>query len=693
MAVVALHRLFRPILIAALLYAGNAIAQGNPRQPKPEDIPPQYRPPHPAAKMAQRYFIIDQKRATEDVNGEDALLRAREFKRIDSTYYVGWLYEGAYKFNHSADYLGFKSAIYPLSHALDLIEHDYNKALATRTDDVLTYIPVYKLQIDYTMIANYLMNCYSNTDQPDKVFDLLRRVKRYNFQNQYYLDVYDYMAWTVHRNRFYTHDKYYFLRNSIDENEQLANRYLDTAMRVIAKNKPLNEKFQPNVEKGEKMSVYHYRNILYSYAFNIDSAEYYFDLMRQAGRLPHNNYATFKAVIGDFKTAEKEYKIASEQDNGDKRLQEWAYYTTILNIYKGKPREGIQLAKDMIKAAGTTPGYGWYNIAAARCLLYDGQVAEAQKYTDRAADFKEVHIGTTLGQSHYEFSIQLLKLINKEQEWAMQQFEHKNWWYNPSVLMSMSGKMAEKYTQQFLIINQFAQNPERDRVIYKLFSNESTVSWDEIWYLIHDYSTQYFVKRFEHEAATDKRKYIRKYFKLFSARLKIKQGKYQEAKNELDRLIRTPDIEPEYEKMFMARLYQAEAECAKELKNINDLNDWMYKLYMTYPQVVPFSGLQMNMTLHVSGTADNAVVKKLKDYNINWVTNSSIPSVSAYITFSGSGDKKTITYYVVDRNGNYLVQKQGFTWKKSDEAAQSLAYRLFDIGSRMPDGNNKDKAW
>ena len=670
--------------MAAVLLFSSAIAiaqSGGQRQIKPEDIPPQFRPPHPPAKMANRYFIIDAKRATEDMNGEDALLRAREFKRLDSTYYVGWMFEGAFKFNHAADYLGFKNAIYPLAHALDLLEHDYRRALNVHTSDVLQYIPVYKLQNDYTIIANYLMNCYSNTDQPDKVFDLLLRTKQFNFQNQYYLDVYDYMAWTVHRNRFHTHDKYYFLKNSIEENEQLAMRYLDTAMRVIARNKPLNEKFQAGVEQSEKMSVYHYRNILYSYAFNIDSAERYFGLMRAAGRLPHNNYATFKAVSGDFHTAEQEYNIASQQDNGDKRLQEWAYYTSILDIYKGKPREGAKLAKDMIKAAGTTPGYGWYNIAAARALAYDGQIAEAQRYAERAAEFKEVHIGTTLGQSHYEFSIQLLKLVTKEQEWAMQQFEHRNWWYNPSVLFTMSGKMADKYTQQFLIINQFAQNPERDRVIYKLFSNESTVSWDEIWYLIHDYSTQFFINRFSTEAATDKRPRIRKYFQLFTARLKMKQGKYKDAKRDLDGLLRDTQIDQDYEKLYIARLYQAEAECAKELDNKDEYNDWMYRLYLTYPQLVPYCGMPVNMTLHISGNEDKAVTERLKDCNINWVSGGA-QAVHAYITFSGTGDKKNINYYVTDKNGNYIVKKQGFSWRKADEAAIALAYRLFDIGSK-----------
>ncbi len=678
-------------LAAVMLLGFTAFGQAG-REPKPEDIPPQFRPPHPVDKILPRYFNLDQKRKTSDIFSEDALPRSREFKRIDSTYYVGWMYEGVYKFNHAEDYLGFKNAIYPLEHALALTEHDYSRALATRTSDVATYIPVYKIQIDYTVIANCLMNCYSNTDQPDRVFKLLRRALHWNFQNQYSMDAYNYMAWTVHRNRFYTHAQYDFLRNSIDENEKLASLYLDSSMRMIQRNKPLNEKFQPTVEQREKMGVYHYRNILYSYAFNIDSATRYFELMKQGGGLPHNNFATFKAVCGDFRTAESEYKIASRSDPGDKRLQEWAYYSTILDIYKAKPKAGIQLARDMIRSAGTTPGYGWYNIALSRSLMYDGQISEAKRYAERAAEFKELHIGTTLGQSHYEFSIQLLKLITKEQEWAMQQFEHKNWWYNPSVLLSMSSKLSEKYLQQFLIINQFAQNPERDRVIYKLFANESTVSWDEIWYLVSDFSTQFFINRFQKEAATDKRTYIRKYFELFAARLKMKQGKYKEAKMDLDALTRTTDIDVPYEKLFLARLYQAEAECAKELKFETDQNSWMYKLYVNYPQLVPYTGMAMNMNLHISGNEDKEVVKRLKACNINWVTDSNIPAVHAYIIFSGAKDKKTITYYVLDRNGNYIVPSQAFTWQKAEETGTNLAYKLFDIGGKMPEAE-KETGW
>lgn len=524
--------------------------------------------------------------------------------------------------------------------------------------------------------------------QPDKVYKLLRRTLKWKFQFSLAMDTWNYLAWTVHRNRFYTSARYPFLKNSIDANEKLANSYLDTSLMMIERNRPINEKLAgaiPALSKNadnEKMGVYHYKNILYSYAFNIDSASYYFELMRKAGRLPHNNYANFRGICGDFRTAESEYKLASMQDAGDKRLQEWAYFTSILDIYKARPMAGAGLSRNMIKAAGSTPGYGWYNIALARCMSYDGQINESNRYIDKAAEFKELHIGTTLGQSHYDFSIQLLKLINKEQAWQMEKFEHANWWYNPKVLLSMSQKLSEKYLQQFLIINQFAQNPERDRVIYKLFSTESTVSWDEIWYLVHDFSNQYFIKRFQHEAETDTREYIRKYFELFVARLKMQQGKYKEVKPVLDKLLRDPNTDADYEKLFTARVCQAEAECAKELGNERQQNDWLYRLYNLYPQLVPFTGIPMNMNLHISGETDPEVEKRLRACNIHWVTNRSIPAPDVFITFSHTGKNKDISYYVLDQAGNYIVQQQSFAWQKPDEAGTQLAYRIFNIGSK-----------
>jgi len=629
-------------------------------------------------KAAQRYEI-EAKRMGVDASSEDALPRSREFLRIDSSYYVGWFFEGFYKLNHAADYLGYKNAIAPLERALYLLERDYPKELSTKTNDVQLYFPVYSFQLDYSRIGGALRECYANTEQPEKVVSLMRRAIRWKFQRELYLDAYNYLAWTTHRYRFKTNKEYSFLKGSIEENEALSMRYLDTALRHIQFNRKYNEGlFQPGYEVADKMGVYHYKCILYSYAFNIDSAEKYFGYMRRNNVLPHNNYANFKAVCGQFREAEKEYQIASGIESGDKRLQEWAYYTSILQIGKGKTKDAIQLSEDMIKGFGSSPGFGWYNIALSRALTYDGQLAASQKAVEKAAEFKEVHIGTTLGQSHYDFSIQLLKLIQKEQQIAMQRFEHKDWWYNPKVLGNLTQLSAERLMQQYLIINQFAQNPERDRVVYKLFSTESTVSWDEVWYLMKDFSSAFFVKRFEKELKENQRKPINKYFKLFLARLKIRQKKYSEAKSLLTDIIKDPTIDEEYERLFIARCFQAFAECAEQENDQTEMDKWTYQLIKTYPQLVPFSGLKVNLKLNVSGS-DAAVMKAFQNCNFNF-GNPKADAPIANISFLKNGTKQMIRYSLVDRKGKIIVPEQSFSYKIADKTGIELAYRICGVG-------------
>lgn len=631
---------------------------------------------------AAKRYEINAKRMDSDMYSEDALPRSREFKRIDSTYYVGWMFEGVYKYNHAADYLGFKNASVPLERALNLIERDFKPELRTRSSDLMTYYPVYFYHYEYSTIAFHLLMCYNNMEEPLKSYNLLRRVLKWNFQSDYYnMDVYNHLAWTVHRHRYYTSDKYPFLKNSIEENERLANRYLDSQLRRITINKRLNEQiFRPGYERMEKLAVYHYKSILYSYALKVDSAAHYYNLMRNSPIFPHNNYATFRAICGDFREAEKEYEMAVEQDAGDKRLKEWAYYTASINLYKAQPDKATELMKGMIKANGSTPGFGWYNIALARAMHYNGKISESERYIKRASEFKELHIGTTLSQQHYDFSTQMVKLLNVNAEIEKQKFENANWWYNPKALAKMAKAVSDKYTQQFLIINQFAQNPERDRVVYKLFSTESTVTWDEIWFLIRDFSTRYFITRFEKEVQNDERVYIRKYFKYFIARLHMKLDNYDEARILLDEILRTSDLDIEYEKLFLARVYQAQAECAEEREDNAAYAQWMYRLYNEFPQLVPYTGLQMHMQLHVNGN-DGEVVKRLKDCNIKWVNDPAAPQV--YVTVTPNGKKSKVTYSVRTAN-NVIVPETSYGYDATSplvaDAGINLAYRLFKIG-------------
>ena len=134
---------------------------------------------------------------------------------------------------------------------------------------------------------------------------------------------------------------------------------------------------------------------------------------------------------------------------------------------------GINELKEVIKANGSTPGFGWYNTALARDLLYDGQIEYAKRYALKAEQFKEIHIGTTLGQSHYDFTVALMNLMIKVKEIEQLKFLDKRWYFSPNTVGLIAQKTIEKYGMQFLIINQFATNPERDNVVYKLFSTEN----------------------------------------------------------------------------------------------------------------------------------------------------------------------------------------------------------------------------
>ncbi len=643
---------------------------------------------HP--RNAGKRYEIDAKRMGTNMNSDDALPRSREFIRTDSSYYVGWMYEGIYKVNHAADYLGYKNATIPLQRALNQIERDYARMLRTRTSDLISYFPAYQFHMDYSLIAYHLMDCYSNIDQPQQAFHVIRRAQRWNFQREFYMQTYNYLAWTVHRNRFYTSAKYSFLKNSIVENEQLAHSYLDSAMRKIEKDRRLNTAiFQPGYEKEERLSVYHYRAMLYSYALQIDSAGKYYQLMKESPFFSFNNYATFLSICGEFRQAAYNYDIASTQEGGDKRLQEWAYYSSLLDIYRGQPERGMENMRDMIKAVGSTPGFGWYNIALARSCVYHGALTESERYIQKAEAFKEVHLGTTLGQSHYDFSINLVKLMNNIGRIQQIKFENKNWWYNPFTWTSLARENSAKFLLQYLIVNQFAMNPERDLVIYRLFSTESTVSWDEIWYLMRDFSTNFFKEKFEQEIKNDQRKLVKKYFKLYIARLQMKQGNYSEAYKTLEAIGKEATIDNEFEKLFIARYYEAMAGYAQKKGDASLYNEHIYQFYIHYPQLLPYSDLKANMRLTILGIADQPVINRLKACNINWIKDRNVPAPDVFLKFSNDGKKKTVTFYVNTPQGKEIVAREDYNYQDAEAAGIAIAYKLFRINQSAKTAEEK----
>src|SRR5690606_10843285 len=112
-------------------------------------------------------YEIDADRLDAQLTDDDALAVGKRFQKLDSTYYVGYLYEGYFKYNHSADYLGYKNAIPALEKARELIEKQYNPQFK-RLFSSLEYLTRYYDRFqDYYTICNALKECYDNIEMPD----------------------------------------------------------------------------------------------------------------------------------------------------------------------------------------------------------------------------------------------------------------------------------------------------------------------------------------------------------------------------------------------------------------------------------------------------------------------------------------------------------------------------------------------
>jgi hypothetical protein len=88
------------------------------------------------------------------------------------------------------------------------------------------------------------------------------------------------------------------------------------------------------------------------------------------------------------------------------------------------------------------------------------------------------------------------------------------------------------------------------------------------------------------------------------------------------------------------------------------------------------------MNLVVSGTPEKKIVERLKGYNINFDSRSASPAPTAYLTFSGTGNKRTITYSVRDAQDKEVVTQQAFSWTTVEGAAKQVAYGLFAVGGK-----------
>ena len=633
---------------------------------------------------------INAKRIDVSPGDKDALPRSREFLRLDSTYYVGWYYEGMYKYSRSADYLGYSYAIVPLEKALQLLEKDFSDNLMRVYSSIQYYQQNLQLFDDFHQLCYVLGRCYNNIEMPEKTMALLDRIEHYQLQKDY-ISIYGDRAWTYHRNRFFDSKKYPFLKNSIAENEEMAFKCCYLQIEKIKKNKSLNDMwYGPGQDQQDLLTVYHYLALLHNYNQQYDSSEYYYKLLIEGGRVSWGNYANMKHETANFDEAVFYYKKYDYQ--GAFSLNEADYYLPSLLIYGAQTKEAISMTREKIARVGSTPGFGWYTIALARSYLYDGQLDSCEFFLKKASNFKEIHINTTLTQSQYEFTINLLKIQLLDKKAALVKFSNTGWWYSFSDLYTLLSHNVEKMLLEYALANALAYNPERKRILYDLFCAEATVIFDESFYLLKNFNATYFKEKYDLYHMKDTRERVYRYFDLFVAKFEHENGETEKAAQLSEKLLdgafakygsKDPRsaFEYQHEKLFLARLYELLAlDSEDEAKQITYQNSF----YKEFPQLIPYSGLEFRMSLRVEGDEDPVikhVISDLKKCNIDFEDNINIPQ--ARIQFSKKGSSYLALINVTDADGNPVISNGQLFFKTNEGLGKELALRLFAKGGAV----------
>src|SRR5438105_2207920 len=155
--------------------------------------------------------------------------------------------------------------------------------------------------------------------------DVLRHVRARDFQLEINMDSYNTMAWLYHRNRMFTSKRFKFLKNTVRENVEAANRCLDSAIQKIKNDAPYNNGlYDPNMLNRQYLSTFHYKAMINDYLLDIDSANYYYDVLIQNGAYSSNNYAEFKLAMGEFDEAELFFQEAADREsNVEKTTKEY----------------------------------------------------------------------------------------------------------------------------------------------------------------------------------------------------------------------------------------------------------------------------------------------------------------------------------------------------------------------------------
>ena len=606
---------------------------------------------------------------------------SQKFIQIDSTYYTGYYFEGLYRYFRASDLLGYKLAIEPLRKSLKLMEADFPLELR-RITDIQGYIPVYELQRKYAILCDLLVRCYSHTEELNKSITVVNKLIEKRFIYNWGVNPYAHLSWIHHKNRVYTPEKYSFLKPSIEENVRLASKYADSILLNNRKNYKFISTYIPEGFDPIEGSYFHYKDIVYSYLLNVDSAEFCAQNLKRLGQLSYNNYGNLQFIQAKFEDAEKHYNRERGIDAYEyKETKEFDYMESVINIFKNETEKAKNIVQNSLDIMGPAPGYGWNNIAMARVHYYAGDLKESKAYRDKAANFKELHINSTWGKVQYDRNTLLFEYLYHQQKMKEIKFQDQNYWLDFDALVDLAGHYFKKENAHLLLTSELSANPERFLVLYNVFSSENTIFFDEIWELIKDFNPEYFIRLFEEKLSNEPREGVGKYLNYFIGKFLLEDDKPEEAIKRLEAILEDPELNKEYEKLLIARVNEALSLAYESLDKSEKSSKYLMEFYETFPQLVPFSEAKMKMKLDKGASEElditQSILDQLEDFDIEWVEEDDWPQVT--IGFEEEEEGLSVTYEVTNAMNKESYFSGAFKVNKYADPSTELVYRLFGI--------------
>ncbi|HLZ17416.1 MAG TPA: hypothetical protein VKQ08_10265, partial [Cyclobacteriaceae bacterium] len=227
---------------------------------------------------------------------------------------------------------------------------------------------------------------------------------------------------------------------------------------------------------------------------------------------------------------------------------------------------------------------------------------------------------------------------------------------------------------KMMIASLIAENPEREEVIYSLFSPENLITFDEVWSAMEGFGNEYFIDLYKRRLNSDRRPQLKKYFRYVLGRLYLAEGKEKQAADYFEQVIFDPGRGDSFQTLLMARAYEGLARISDGAKE----KAYLQQLYKIYPQLVPFTDLTMSFRLDTppADEAAEQIINDLKKTRIAFTQDESAPAVR--LTFTTHGEAIDIHYAIQFSKkiteGTLRIEKD-----ERADAGKLLAYRFFGI--------------